>query len=84
MADWERIDDSIRAEFRFDDFRRAFAFMTDVAGEAERLNHHPEWFNVYNRVRIDLTTHDVGGISDADIEFGHIISKLAVIDRSPD
>lgn len=54
-------------EFLFDDFVQAFAFMTQVALVAERLNHHPEWRNVYHRVHITLTTHDAGGLTDKDL-----------------
>lgn len=59
----------IEREFRFADFRGAFAFMTELALFAERHDHHPEWFNVYNRVKIGLTTHEVKGVSIRDIEF---------------
>ncbi len=77
IGDWVRRGDKIKAEFRFDDFEMAFDFMTEVAAEAERLNHHPEWFNVYNRVEIELTTHDLGGITDLDLEFARSISDMA-------
>jgi 4a-hydroxytetrahydrobiopterin dehydratase len=56
----------IEREFRFADFRAAFAFMTRVALAAERADHHPEWSNVYNRVTVRLTTHDAGGLTDND------------------
>jgi 4a-hydroxytetrahydrobiopterin dehydratase len=59
---------AITREFTFTDFAQAFAFMTQVALMAEKSNHHPEWFNVYNRVDITLTTHDVGGLSQRDID----------------
>ena len=59
---------AITREFNFADFAQAFAFMTQVALVAEKNNHHPEWFNVYNRVDITLTTHDVGGLSQRDID----------------
>lgn len=55
-------------EFLFADFRQAFSFMTQVALAAEKLNHHPEWANVYNRVNIALTTHDAGGLTQRDFE----------------
>ena len=63
---WSLEDDKLTREFTFEDFVEAFAFMTAVALEAEKAGHHPEWFNVYNRVRVQLTTHDAGGISDKD------------------
>lgn len=58
----------ITREFTFADFTQAFAFMTQLALVAERSNHHPEWFNVYNRVDITLTTHDAGGLTQRDID----------------
>lgn len=58
----------LEKHFKFDDFNAAWAFMTRVALFAERIDHHPEWQNVYNRVRVELTTHDVGGISGKDLE----------------
>jgi len=63
-------------EFRFKDFREAFGFMTQVALVAEKLDHHPEWSNVYNKVNITLTTHDVGGISDRDIKMAEMIDLI--------
>ena len=63
-------------EFRFKDFREAFGFMTQVALVAEKIDHHPEWSNVYNKVNITLTTHDVGGISDRDIKMAEMIDLI--------
>ncbi len=63
-------------EFRFRDFREAFGFMTQVSLLAEKLDHHPEWSNVYNKVNITLTTHDVGGISERDIKMAEMIDQL--------
>jgi len=53
--------------YRFKDFKQAFAFMTQVALKAEQMDHHPEWFNVYNRVDVPLATHDAGGLTDLDV-----------------
>ena len=74
---WKVVDGKVSKTFEFNDFVQAFGFMTRVAIEAEKMNHHPEWFNVYNRVKIDLVTHDVGGISNYDIKLAKIIETLA-------
>lgn len=68
--------DRIRAEFRFPDFVRAFAFMTSVAIIAEKLDHHPEWFNVYGKVDIELTNHDSGGLTELDLHLAQKINAL--------
>ena len=65
----------IHREFKFAGFAEAFAFMTHVALIAEKRNHHPEWSNVYNRVSISLTTHDVNGLSMNDIDLAHLIDR---------
>ncbi|MFQ5752494.1 MAG: 4a-hydroxytetrahydrobiopterin dehydratase [bacterium] len=62
--------------FEFKSFIEAFGFMTKVAIVAETMNHHPEWFNVYNRVTVDLTTHDLGGIRTSDFELARKIQDL--------
>ncbi len=69
--------DAIQKSFRFDNFNQAFAFMTRVALKAEKMNHHPEWFNVYNRVDIVLSTHDAGGVTERDVELARFIDKAA-------
>lgn len=74
---WKVVSGKVNKTFEFDDFVQAFGFMTRVAMEAEKMNHHPEWFNVYNRVRIDLVTHDVDGISNYDIKLAKIIDNVA-------
>lgn len=69
--------DAIRKEFRFKDFNQAFGFMSRVALMAERMDHHPEWFNVYNKVDIVLSTHDAGGLSERDIRLAAFIDSVA-------
>ncbi len=66
---WRRDGDVLRRSYQFADFRAAFAFMTHVALVAERLFHHPEWSNVYNRVELAITSHDAGGITARDRDF---------------
>ena len=67
--------DAITKEFKFSNFKKAFSFMTSIALKAEEIGHHPEWFNVYNKVVITLTTHDVQGLSDKDIILGQFIDN---------
>ncbi len=78
LADWKHDPerDAIKREFRFADFAEAFGFMSELALVAERSDHHPEWFNVYNRVEITLTTHDVGGLSQRDIDWARHADKI--------
>eukprot|EP01013_Petalomonas_cantuscygni_P012041 TRINITY_DN2573_c0_g1_i1.p1 TRINITY_DN2573_c0_g1~~TRINITY_DN2573_c0_g1_i1.p1 ORF type:complete len:106 (+),score=25.30 TRINITY_DN2573_c0_g1_i1:22-318(+) len=74
--DYDGDRDAIRRSFKFDDFTEAFAFMTRVALHAEKADHHPEWFNVYNKVDITLTTHDAGengGLSQRDVDLATVI-----------
>jgi 4a-hydroxytetrahydrobiopterin dehydratase len=67
--------DAIVKEFRFKDFNAAFGFMARVALHAERHDHHPEWFNVYNRVEVTLATHDAGGVTDKDVALAHFMDE---------
>ena len=73
---WQLQDGNLVRELRFATFVEAFGFMTSVALVAERMNHHPDWSNVYNTVRIRLTTHDAGGITDKDFALASAINDL--------
>ena len=73
---WTIANGKLNRTFEFKDFNEAFGFMTRVAMEVEKLNHHPEWFNVYNKVKIELVTHDVNGISNYDFKLANIINIL--------
>ncbi|WP_429911879.1 4a-hydroxytetrahydrobiopterin dehydratase [Glycocaulis sp.] len=77
---WTRADgtrDAITRTLKFDDFNAAFGFMTRVALKADKMDHHPEWFNVYNKVEIILTTHDCDGVSALDVEMARFINAAA-------
>ena len=75
---WSLIGGKLRRELRFADFNEAFGFMSRVALIAEALGHHPEWSNVWNKVVIELTTHDTGGLSNLDVELARRIDALIV------
>ena len=81
LPGWELKNGKLHRGFVFPDFGEAFRFMIAVAAEAERLNHHPEWSNVYNRVTMDLVTHDAGGITALDFELAGRAQQLAGQDR---
>ena len=76
LPSWSVKDGKLHQAFKFKDFVQAWGFMTQVAILAERANHHPEWKNVYNRVTIDLVTHEADGISQRDFELAHEINEL--------
>lgn len=76
LKEWKLVDNALERSLIFEDFKKAFAFMTQVADEAESLNHHPDWMNVYNKIRIRLNTHDVGGISELDFALAEKIEGL--------
>lgn len=78
LEHWSLDEDrrGIRRTLRFADFNEAFGFMTRVALKADAMNHHPEWFNVYDRVEIRLSTHDVGGLSKRDAQLARFIDSL--------
>ena len=77
LGGWSVQNGKLHREYRFPDFVEAFGFMTAAALVAERMNHHPEWFNVWATVRIDLTTHDAGGITAKDFELAAAMERLA-------
>ncbi len=76
LPGWSVVNEKLHKEFQFDNFNQAFGFMTRSAMEIEKMNHHPEWFNVYNKITIDLTTHDAGGITKNDVNLAKILNSL--------
>ncbi|MBL4869863.1 MAG: 4a-hydroxytetrahydrobiopterin dehydratase [Robiginitomaculum sp.] len=74
---WSGGDDFITKIFTFKDFARAFGFMSEIAVVAEAMNHHPQWYNVYNRVDVTLTTHDAGGVTQKDIDMAKRMNSAA-------
>jgi 4a-hydroxytetrahydrobiopterin dehydratase len=80
LAGWQEVAgrDAINKSFKFKDFNEAWGFMSRVALLADKMDHHPEWSNVYNRVEITLSTHDCGGLSERDIKLARAIGKIAI------
>ena len=76
LSGWKIVNEKLHKEFEFESFNQAFGFMTRSAMEIEKMNHHPEWFNVYNRITIELTTHDAGGITKNDVNLAKILNSL--------
>ncbi len=77
LSGWSLEIDKLHREFRFQDFNEAFGFMARVALVAESMEHHPEWFNVWNRVVVDLSTHDAGGVTSLDVELAQKMNDIA-------
>ena len=79
LPKWREVQgrDAIARQFQFRDFNEAFGFMSRVALLAEKLDHHPEWFNVYNKIDVTLSTHDAGGITSFDIEMAKAMDEFA-------
>jgi 4a-hydroxytetrahydrobiopterin dehydratase len=77
LPGWSLQDEKLHREFRFANFSEAFGFMSRAALAAEKMNHHPEWFNVYNRVVVSLTTHDANGVSERDFDLALEMNALA-------
>ena len=77
LPGWKLKAGKLHREYKFVDFVAAFSFMTGAALIAQSLDHHPEWFNVWNKVRIDLATHDAGGVTALDVKLAHAMEELA-------
>jgi 4a-hydroxytetrahydrobiopterin dehydratase len=78
QAKWRLQEDALQVEWKFKNFVQAMSFMNAVAEVAERMNHHPEWSNVYNRVSVRLTTHDAGGLTHLDFALAQAMDSLAI------
>ena len=79
LSGWTKGDedrDTIQKTYKLGDFKTAWGFMSAVALKAEQMDHHPEWFNVYNKVEVTLTTHDVDGVSEKDVELARLMDEL--------
>src|SRR5436190_20729030 len=77
LPSWTLAADKLHREYKFPDFIHAFGFMATSAIAIEKMNHHPEWFNVYNKVIVDLSTHDAGGVTDKDVELAKLLDSIA-------
>ena len=79
LPQWQLVDgrDALTRTFQFKDFNAAFGFMTRAALVAEKLDHHPEWFNVYNKVDVTLSTHDAGGLTELDLNLAKAMNAIA-------
>lgn len=77
LSGWKLVNDKLHREYRFSDFVHAFGFMATAAMVVESLGHHPEWSNVYDRVTVDLTTHDAGGVTAKDVELALKLEEIA-------
>ena len=76
LQGWSVVNGKLHKDFVFDDFIEAFGFMCQAAMHIEKMNHHPEWFNVYNKISVDLVTHDAGGITQNDIALARTLNLL--------
>ncbi|NJN49671.1 MAG: 4a-hydroxytetrahydrobiopterin dehydratase [Alkalinema sp. RL_2_19] len=76
ISGWEVKAGKLHRQFKFDDFVAAFGFMASMAIVSESMGHHPEWFNVYNQVTVDLTTHDAGGLTQKDLDWAKQANKI--------
>ena len=76
LPDWDYFDNALHSEFEFENFKDCFSAMSRIAFECEALNHHPEWSNVYNVLKISLTTHDANGVTDKDFKLAKAIDFI--------
>ena len=83
LSGWSEVEgrDAISRKFTFKDFSEAFGFMARAAMMAEKLDHHPEWFNVYNKVEVTLATHEAGGVTERDVQLAQEMNRLAAAPR---
>ena len=77
VPDWRVVSGKLHREYKFPDFAHAFGFMATAAPAIEKMDHHPEWANVYNRVTVDLNTHDAGGITERDFKLAELLEGIA-------
>ena len=80
FQDWDYHEKTLSTEFEFDNFKNCMSAMMRIAFECEKLNHHPEWSNVYNLLTIKLTTHDVGGVTELDFELAKFIEEIVEVE----
>jgi 4a-hydroxytetrahydrobiopterin dehydratase len=78
LPGWSLTDGQLHREYQFSDFTHAFGFMAAVATVAEKLDHHPDWLNTYNKVTVNLSTHDAGGVTALDFKLADIMEKIAL------
>lgn len=81
LQNWDYSENALTTSFEFNDFKEAFSVMVRIAFEAETQQHHPEWFNVYNKLQISLSTHDAGGVTEKDFILARTIERLVGTDE---
>lgn len=81
FPDWEFINDTIYAEFEFENFKDCFSAMSRIAFECEAQNHHPDWSNTYNVLKISLSTHDAGGVTEKDFKLAEAIEQIVEVEE---
>lgn len=81
FPDWEYYDNAIHTEYEFDNFKDCFSAMSRIAFECEAQNHHPDWSNVYNVLKISLSTHDANGVTDKDFELAEAIESIVEVEE---